>query len=31
MGDQAMIGFSFDYDWFREWCKFSGAITEQVM
>ena len=21
MGDQAMIYFSFDCDWFREWCK----------
>ena len=24
-----MIGFSFASDWLREWCKFSGPITEQ--
>ena len=27
VGDQVMIGFSFETDWLREWCKFSGPIT----
>ena len=27
-GDQAAIGLSFAFDWFREWRGFSGPITE---
>ena len=27
-GDQAAIGLSFAFDWFREWREFSGPITE---
>ena len=27
--DQVMIGYSFTSEWLREWCKFSGPITEQ--
>ena len=28
-GDQVVIGFSFVSDWLREWCEFSGPITER--
>ena len=28
-GDQAAIGLSFAFDWFREWRGFSGPITER--
>ena len=24
-----MMGYSFTSEWLREWCKFSGPITEQ--
>ena len=24
-----MIGFSFEFDWLKEWCEFSRPITEQ--
>ena len=27
--DQVMMGYSFTSEWLREWCKFSGPITEQ--
>ena len=27
--DQVMIGYSFTSEWLREWCNFSGPITEQ--
>ena len=27
--DQVMIGYSFTSEGLREWCKFSGPITEQ--
>ena len=27
-GDQVVIDFFFASDWLREWCKFSGPITE---
>ena len=26
--DRFMIGFSLASDWLREWCEFSGPITE---
>ena len=28
-GDQVVIGFSFESDWLKEWCEFSGPITER--
>ena len=28
-GDQVVIGFSFAFYSLREWCEFSGPITEQ--
>ena len=27
--DQVAIGFSFESDWWREWCEFSGPITKR--
>ena len=27
-GDQVVIDFCFASDWLREWCEFSGPITE---
>ena len=29
VGDQVVIGFSFESDWFKEWYEFSGPITER--
>ena len=29
VGDQVVIGFSFESDWLKEWCEFSGPITER--
>ena len=28
-GDKDEIGFSFAYDWLREWWEFSGPITKR--
>ena len=27
--DEVAIGFGFESDWLREWCEFSGPITER--
>ena len=29
VGDQVVIGFSFESDWLKEWYEFSGPITER--
>ena len=28
-GEQVEIGFSFESDWLKEWCKFSGPVKER--
>ena len=28
-GEQVVIGFSFESDWLKEWCNFSGPIKER--
>lgn len=29
VGDQVVIGFSFAFDWLRDWHEFSGPITKK--
>lgn len=29
VGNQVVIDFSTESYWFRDWCEFSGSITEQ--
>lgn len=29
VGNQVVIDFSIESYWFRDWCEFSGSITEQ--
>ena len=28
-GEQVVIGFSFESDWLKEWCNFSGPVKER--